>query len=167
MGIWGAGASEDYRVVTSATGEPVLTTMSAEEDLTAAPSFRPTDDGISAYELWQIQKKKKDIRQAYLNHWEDTVAATGTGRPVDAIIAPVAAYTAPPHGYNKYAAYCTRQDFTYLECRSADYTTVWNLLDYSALVIPVSKADETVDAKKPPHQFYGERDETNYKLCTS
>ncbi|KAK0493703.1 hypothetical protein EDD18DRAFT_1107701 [Armillaria luteobubalina] len=49
----------------------------------------------------------------------------GTGRPVDAIITPVAPYAAPPHGLN----------------RVTDYTRIWNVLDYTALVIPVSKVD--------------------------
>lgn len=33
--------------------------------------------------------------------WEDTVSITGTGRPVDAIIAPTTPYTATPHGMNR------------------------------------------------------------------
>lgn len=64
--------------------------------------FRPLPDGISAYELWQAQKLKLSLRQEYLDHWNSTVTLTGTGRPVDAIISPMAAYVAPPHGNNKY-----------------------------------------------------------------
>ena len=74
---------------------------SAVEDL----AFRPLADGISAYELWQVQKRKLGLRQEYLNHWNSTVALTGTGRPVDAIISPMAAYVAPPHGNNKYISF--------------------------------------------------------------
>lgn len=106
--IWGAAAAEDYLVATAPSGEPVITTMdlSAENSDVVSPdgipSFRPLPSGTSAYELWQVQKRKRDIRQEYLDYWNATVAVTGTGRPVDAIISPCAAYVAPPHGLNKY-----------------------------------------------------------------
>ena len=65
------------------------------------PAFRPLAEGVSAYQLWQIQKYKRDLRQEYLDHWNATAALTGTGRPVDGIISPCAPYVAPPHGKNK------------------------------------------------------------------
>ncbi len=57
--------------------------------------------GLSAYQLWQVQKQKRNLRQEYLEYWQATEKSTGTGRPVDAIIAPVAPYAAPPHGLNR------------------------------------------------------------------
>jgi len=109
--------------------------------------FRPTGPGISAFELWQIQKRKRGLRQEYLKHWEDTVNITGTGRPVDAILSPMAPYVAPPHGLNK----------------TAQYTMSWNLLDYAALVIPVSKVDQSLDVKQPRDKFYTKEDRENYE----
>lgn len=41
----------------------------------------------------------------------------------------------------------------------------FNLLDYSALVIPVSKVDPKIDVVKAPHEFYNEMDKANYELC--
>lgn len=64
------------------------------------PSIRPEPVGISAYQLWQIQKARADLRKAYLDHWQETADVTGTGRPIDAIISPGAPFTAPPHGKN-------------------------------------------------------------------
>ena len=72
-----------------------------EDHHTERALFRPVADGISAYEVWQVQKRKLGLRQEYLDHWNSTVSLTGTGRPVDAIISPMAAYVAPPHGKNK------------------------------------------------------------------
>lgn len=63
------------------------------------PRFPKRD--VSAYELWQIHNKKGDLRREYAEYWESSVSLTGTGRPVDAIISPVAPYTAPPHGKNR------------------------------------------------------------------
>lgn len=110
--VFEAGAVEDFVVATAHSGEPILTTMDLSvEDPSVAPLpldeepfFRPSPDGISAYQLWQIQKRKRDIRQEYLEYWNETVAVTGTGRPVDAIISPCAATLAPPHGASKYAS---------------------------------------------------------------
>lgn len=65
------------------------------------PEFRPAEDGLTAYQLWQLQKEKTALRAQHLAHWRATSSLTGTGRPVDAIIAPVVAYAAPPHGMNK------------------------------------------------------------------
>jgi amidase len=106
--IWSAAAKEDYRVATLPSGEPVLATMhlSIENpDLAIGAEnipLRHLPDGISAYELWQLQKLKRDIREEYLDYWNASVKLTGTGRPVDAILSPCAPYVAPPHNMNRY-----------------------------------------------------------------
>ena len=56
----------------------------------------------TAFELWGLHGKRRDLQKEYLDHWKATISKTGTGRPVDAIISPAAAYPAPPHGYNTY-----------------------------------------------------------------
>jgi len=147
--IWQAGAQEDFQVVTSPSGEPVISSMDPEDNtpVTDILDARATKATVSAYQLWQIQKQKRNLREEYLQLWEDTVKTTGTGRAVDAIIAPVAANTAIAHGKN----------------RSASYTSVWNMLDYSSLVIPVSKVDPELDLVKAPHKFYNEDDKANYE----
>ncbi|KAK0198954.1 general amidase [Armillaria mellea] len=149
--IWGAGCDEDYRVVAQISGEPIISTMRPDANSENVKSEDNGDisahnGGLSAYQLWQVQKEKRNLRQEYLEYWQATEKITGTGRPVDAIIAPVAPYAAPPHGLN----------------RITDYTRIWNVLDYSAIVIPVSKVDGFFDVKKPPHRFYSERDRKNY-----
>ena len=55
----------------------------------------------TAYQLWQLQKKRRTLREEYTVHWNSTTHETGTGRPVDAIISPVAPFVAPPHGLYK------------------------------------------------------------------
>ena len=55
----------------------------------------------TAYQLWQLQKKRRTLREEYTVHWNSTTRETGTGRPVDAIISPVAPFVAPPHGLYK------------------------------------------------------------------
>ncbi|KAL6310386.1 general amidase [Sparassis latifolia] len=147
--IWNAGAAEDYKVVTALTGEPVISSMSPDEDAgPVSSSFRPADDGLSAYQLWQVQSRRAILRKEHLDHWAKTLEQTGTGRPVDAIICPAAPYAAPPHGKNL----------------SASYTKVWNTLDYPACIFPVTKVDHVLDVKKPAHEFLSEEDQRNYEF---
>jgi amidase len=54
-------------------------------------------------QLWRLHEEKLHLRKSHLDHWVRTIARTGIGRPVDAIIAPPAAYAAVPHGMNVYA----------------------------------------------------------------
>src|SRR5882757_11406199 len=107
--VWSAGAAEDYRVSTTPSDEPLIANMSiAVEDTdshTPITLFRPLSEGISAYNIWQVQKQKLSLRQEYLDHWNSTATLTGTGRPVDAIISPMAAYVATPHGKNQYVTH--------------------------------------------------------------
>ncbi|KAK7038032.1 amidase domain-containing protein [Favolaschia claudopus] len=147
--IWNAAATEDFETSAAPSGEPVILSMhpdalQEDEDL----AFRPSSTGISAFALWQIQKKKRDLRHEHLKHWEETARVTGTGRPVDLIIGPIAPYTAPPHGLNK----------------NGQYTMVWNLLDCPAMVIPVSKVDQAQDVKQPRTEFHSADDKENYEL---
>ncbi|KAG1747892.1 general amidase [Suillus paluster] len=143
MDILTAAATEDIMITTSVTGEPIIATMELD-----GTGFRPQNSGITAYQLWQVQKQRQNIRKEYLDHWEATASETGTGRPVDAIICPVAAHAAPPHGKNNYT----------------NYTTVWNALDYPATTFPVTTVDPTLDGKEPPHGFYDDFDKGIYEM---
>ncbi|KAG1747918.1 general amidase [Suillus paluster] len=143
MDILTAASTEDIMITTSVTGEPIIATMELDDT-----GFRPQNSGITAYQLWQLQKLRQNTRKEYLDHWEATASETGTGRPVDAIICPVAAYAAPPHGKNSYT----------------NYTTVWNGLDYPATTFPVTTVDSTLDGQEPPHGFYDDFDQYVYEM---
>lgn len=56
---------------------------------------------LSTYEYWQLCRKKVAFIKEELDHWEATAKDTGTGRPVDAIIAPISAISPSPHGKSK------------------------------------------------------------------
>jgi len=107
-----AAWKEDFLETTASTKEPYLPSMdlvfdNPDVDITLLPAklqstLRPfVETGRDAFALWNLQKLRRDLREAYLEHWNATVSQTGTGRPVDAIISPVAPWTAPPHGLNK------------------------------------------------------------------
>nr|GAT48430.1 predicted protein [Mycena chlorophos] len=144
--IWASASEEDGATVAALTGEPLVGSMDPEADIWQK---RPMMAGpLSAYQLWQVQKAKRELREEYLDHWARTVKETSTGRPVDAIISPVAPYAAPPHGKSGNIFY-----------------TIWcNLLDYPSVVVPVgAKVDPVLDAKQPRTEFYTEFDKQNYE----
>ncbi|KAH9027227.1 general amidase [Lactarius pseudohatsudake] len=149
MGIWAAAGQEDTLAVTSQTGEPILKSM-AETNATEGTTFIGSKV-ISAFELFKIQKKRAVLRKEYLDHWQSTSVSTSTGRPVDAIISPVAPFPPPPHGQNT----------------NAGYTMIWNVLDYPACVFPVTKVDPVLDRPKPEHDFLSEADRKIHGLYDS
>jgi hypothetical protein len=77
--------------------------METYDENTSAHTDDPVSS-LSAYQLWQVHKRRLALRKAYLDGWEATSATTSTGRPIDAIIAPIAAGASAPHGKNKYRA---------------------------------------------------------------
>ncbi|KAJ7293099.1 general amidase [Mycena rebaudengoi] len=157
--IWNAGAGEDYSTAAAPSGEPVITSMGVLPPEDAEQLHRPT--GYRNIRVRPLAGPEEETRhsagvlEALGGHLP---AVTGTGRPVDAIISPVAAYTAPPHGMNRYVEWTD-----WLQNSSAQYTMAWNLLDYAALVIPVSKVDQELDVKRPPHKFRTREDQVNYE----
>lgn len=168
-GIWTAAGLEDYEAVTAETGEPILSSMEDISPVSGAGVYHAAE-GVSAYQLWQIQKRRLQLRKEYLDYWQSTVELTSTGRPVDAIISPVAPFPAPPHGKNKsvLSYFCS---LVYADCwvvySNAEYTMVWNSLDYTACVFPVTRVDPVLDKAKPAHEFFSDNDRMIYELCES
>lgn len=85
----------------------------------------------SAFEVWQANKRKLEFQKAYLDHWNSTATRTKDGRPIDILIAPGMAYTAVPPGGEIYIG----------------YTGIFNVVDYPAVVLPITKVDPKVDGK--------------------
>ncbi|KAJ3563715.1 hypothetical protein NP233_g8763 [Leucocoprinus birnbaumii] len=151
--ILAAGGSADVDAVLATSGEPLIPDMSLEVEKFDAEAWQRVKNtqvprpGLTTHELWQLNGKLRQLRHEYLDHWRETISETGTGRPVDAIIAPVAPFVATPHGKN----------------RHYNYTFIWNVLDYPCCAIPVgSKVDPQLDAKRPRASFYGDADRQNW-----
>ncbi|RMZ83950.1 hypothetical protein DV737_g1375, partial [Chaetothyriales sp. CBS 132003] len=92
-----------------------------------------------------LQREK--YRQKYREYWNSTIELTGTGRPIDAFIMPVAPHAAVIPG--KYFHY--------------DYSDIVNLLDYTSVVIPVTKADKHLDKPNKIYQPVNEIDKMNWE----
>ncbi|KAF4960235.1 hypothetical protein FSARC_10523 [Fusarium sarcochroum] len=102
---------------------------------------------ISIFEYWQLNKRKRALQQAYLKKW-NSIHSARTGKCVDALLMPVMPHSAVPHRTNRWVG----------------YTKIWNLLDYTALVIPGGKV-ETQDLEVVgDHASRNEMDEWNTRL---
>lgn len=99
--IWNSVGNTDVYNLRKDSGEPLLPSMALGQ-LPPSKLLHKQVDGISAYELRKVHKQKKDLKEAHFEQWQATARYTGTGRPVDAILSPVAPFAAPPHGQNKF-----------------------------------------------------------------
>lgn len=60
-----------------------------------------------AAEISAVNVAKRQYQKEYMEYWNSTVALTGTGRPVDAIISPLAPFAAArPDMYKYYGTLC-------------------------------------------------------------
>jgi amidase len=168
--IWAAAGEADYAAVASQTGEPILKSMSnfGMTSGTQAPEAGVyiKDTSLSAFELFQLQKRRATLRKEYLDYWQSTKSSTSTGRPVDAVISPVAPFPPTPHGKNRCGSFHSlTQISSNSSYSSAEYTFVWNVLDYPACAFPVTEVDPVLDQPKPAHQFLSKADQRVYELC--
>lgn len=86
-------------------------------------------DPYTPAEIFKLNLEREAFRSKALAHWNATHERTVSGRPVDAILCPVAPTLAPPHNTTRWWG----------------YTSHWNLLDLPAVVFPVDRfrASET------------------------
>lgn len=110
-----ADGGEDIRKDIAAGGEPFIAHVEKLVNRGKA---------ISVFEYWQLNRRKWALQQAYLEKWNSI--RTSDGRIVDALLTPPMPHTAVPHK----------------GCRWVGYTKIWNVLDYTALVIPGGTACE-------------------------
>ncbi|CAE6491166.1 unnamed protein product [Rhizoctonia solani] len=151
--IFLADGDEDFKRECAKSGEPRIQTMDPElysHELHDPERNKGIEiiEPLSVWQLWQLHKEKRDLRKEYLDHWQATVSRTTTGRPVDAVISPAVPYAAPPHGKNS----------------SAFYTSLWNGVDCTVGVVPVTFVDPNIDKPVPPHEFYSDEDRDIYHM---
>lgn len=94
---------------------------------------------------------RREYQKEYMEYWNSTVDFTGTGRPVDGIITPVAPFAAArPDSYSYYG-----------------YSTIFNTLDYSSCVIPVTNVDRNIDIISKDFKPLNEQDQSIAEICKS
>ncbi|KAM0123540.1 hypothetical protein ACHAO1_011273 [Botrytis cinerea] len=89
----------------------------------------PEVHNLTHQEVWDWSIQRNTFQYLYLQgklqKW-NTVAPE-----MDLILCPAGPHPAPPHGISKYVG----------------YTAIWNLLDYPAIVFPVTKVNPDIDVK--------------------
>ncbi|KAI0889504.1 amidase [Annulohypoxylon maeteangense] len=114
-----ADGGEDIRRDILAGGEPFIPHVEALVN---------RGQPISIYDYWQLNKRKITLQQTYLRKWNE-MKSPKTGKQVDVVLMPPMPHTAVPHR----------------SCRWVGYTKIWNVLDYSALVLPAGKVSPIDD----------------------
>lgn len=99
-------------------------------------------DKLSVEDIWKWNREKQKYRKEYLKHWLQFNNKNGD-QPMDALIAPVFPSAAAKHRTTKYWG----------------YTAQWNLLDYPALVFPVTTVDPEKDTPLVDYKPLSEIDE--------
>ena len=145
---FGDGGQEEFAAI-EASGEPwrPLSKFILKENQSVKK--------LTVEEIWRLTMKRESYRTEYAKVWNDTaIGSSKTGEPegmVDVILCPVGPGAAPP-----------------LDCsRYWNYTTQWNLLDYPALIFPVTKVDLTKDVVDQDYVSMNEKDEYNHQLWKS
>lgn len=124
------------------SGEPVA------EQIASAYGHKPTDE-MTASKIAATNIAKRQYQKEYMDYWNSTEKLTGTGRPADAFIAPLAPFPAArPTKYSYYG-----------------YSTFVNLLDYTSCVIPVTTVDEKVDVIDQNFKPASEQDQKVWDDC--
>ena len=104
---------------------------------------------MNASEIAATNVAKREYQKDYMEYWNSTEDVTGTGRPVDGVIAPVAPFAAAiPNRYRYYG-----------------YSTIINVLDYTSCVIPVTTADQRIDLVDEEYEPISNQDKETAESC--
>lgn len=139
---WTYDGGADVHGALGLSGEPIAPQVSVLYG--SEPSEQADASKIAATNI-----AKREYQKAYMEYWNSTIDQTGTGRPVDALIAPAAPFAAArPNSYKYYG-----------------YSSIFNVLDYSACVFPVTNVDKNVDVTKKDFQPLNDLDQEVANIC--
>ncbi|KAF1828551.1 amidase [Decorospora gaudefroyi] len=130
---WVYDGGADVRSAFELSGEPMSPQVAFYQSL---------DKQFTGSEIAATNVEIRRLRKEYLDYWNSTADETGTGRPVDALISPLAPWPA-----------ARREKYTYY-----GYTTWVNALDYTSVVVPVTNVDKRVDVRDVGYQALNELD---------
>lgn len=121
LNSWTYDGGADIHNALRLSGEPMVSQISG--------MYGKKREEASASKIAANNIAKREYQKEYLEYWNSTAHLTATGRPVDAIIAPLAPFAAArPNRYKSYG-----------------YSNIYNTLDYTSCVVPVTNVDKKVD----------------------
>ncbi|KAL8681956.1 MAG: hypothetical protein Q9186_001964 [Xanthomendoza sp. 1 TL-2023] len=125
---WTYDKGADMRSAFELSGEPAAPQLGHTYD--ADSKLEPPEDAIH---IAGNNVAMREYQKEYMEYWNSTAELTGTGMPVDIVILPVAPFAAArPEGYLYYG-----------------YSSIVNLLDYTACTLPVTTVYKNVDTMDP------------------
>ena len=137
---WLFDGGADVHAAFALSGEPMASQIAMYHTLSRE---------YTASEVAATNVELRALRTEYLAYWNSTAAKTTTGRPVDAVVAPVAPYPAARKDRYKYYGY-----------------TIWvNVLDYTSVVLPVTKADKSIDTIDGSYWPLNDVDKETFESC--
>ncbi|KAG0651309.1 Acetamidase [Hyphodiscus hymeniophilus] len=146
---WKFDGGADVHGVFKLTGEPMASQVAA--------TYGSLGEQFTASEIAAVNIAKRQYQKDYMDYWNSTSSLTGTGRPVDAIVAPLAPFAAArPNMYDYYGTLLL--ELTAIFRVSPGYSAWVNLLDYSAAVLPVTTADKSIDVVDEEYKPMNEPD---------
>ena len=141
------GGQQESDILAS-SGEPwrPLTKWIIEEN--------PCVKKLTMEQFYYWQEEREAYRAEYAKVWNDTATRIDEESGelkgmVDVILCPVGPSVAPRHETAKYWG----------------YTSVWNLLDYPAVVFPIQKVNKDVDRVEEGYKPISGIDKENWDLC--
>ena len=119
--------------------------ISGEPPIPQVKHYSQRGQQYNATEIAKNNIDKRAMQKEYMEYWNSTVTQTHTGRSADAIICPANPFAAARPECHRYVNY-----------------TMWvNVTDYSAVVLPVTKVDKSIDKRYEDFEPVGEDDEFN------
>lgn len=103
------------------------------------------EKGVS--ELWDLHAERTKLCKEYLDKWNATAKKTSSGKPIDAILLPVSAYSGVSNGKFNYVG----------------YTSVFNALDWAAGTVPVTRVDKDIDVNDKDYVPVTDLDKLTYE----
>lgn len=140
---WTYDGGRDIHENLGLAGEPMIDQIKGLYE-TVKPQF-------SASDICATNVRQRELQKEYMEYWNSTSESTGTGKPIDAFIAPLAPFPAArPKGYKYYG-----------------YSVFVNCLDYTSVVVPVTQANKTKDPKDEGYEARNETDKAVWETCES
>ena len=137
---WVYDGGKDVHDAFGLSGEPLST------QIKSAYGEKPIQE-FTASEISANNRDKRSFQKEYMEYWNSTAQETGTGKPVDGVICPVAPFPAArPEKYSYYG-----------------YTVFVNGLDYTSVVVPVTTSDKTKDHYAEGYKPINDEDKKVYE----
>jgi amidase len=137
---WLYDGGKDIHDAFALSGEPI------SKQISMTYGDKPGNE-FTASEISKNNVEKRQWQKDYMDYWNSTAELTGTGRPVDGVICPLAPYPAAmPEQYKYYG-----------------YSAFINGLDYTSVVVPVTEADKSVDKVVEGYKPMNDQDKTAYE----